>query len=471
MSLGSVLGIARSGMSAQQLIIDTAGHNIANVDTEGYSRQRVELSADFTKQPMLGQMGNGVRAVDIAQLRDFALDTAYRDEASGSASSQLRKDLLGGIESLLGEPSDTGLAAAMDAFWSSWSDLASQPASSAARSVVQQNGQHVAEMLNGFDRQLVGMRQQVSTQLDQTVTRINQLSDQIAGYNERIMGAEVGGTTAADLRDKRNLAIDELAKLGDTHVIEYPNGSLQVSLGTNTLVDGTTGRHARTIVSSTGVVGIHLDPGNEPALPFGGTSQAMLDFMNRDLPDVRGQLDALANGLVTAVNAIHATGELYPATGAPVAAGNFFDPTHVTAGDISLSAAVAASAQNIAAGAAAAAIPGPGNNDVALALAGLRSAAGQVTYVDTTGQTQSGSFTSFYGDVASRLGARVSAAGTDADVHATLADQADTRRKSVSGVNLDEELTTLMRAQQAYAAAAKVISTASDMMKTLVDMI
>ena len=87
------------------------------------------------------------------------------------------------------------------------------------------------------------------------------------------------------------------------------------------------------------------------------------------------------------------------------------------------------------------------------------------------GQTQTGSFTSFYQDVAGRVGTQVSNAKADSDVHSTLATQADARRKSASGVNLDEELTTLMRAQQAYSAAAKVVTTANDMMKSLIDML
>ena len=116
-------------------------------------------------------------------------------------------------------------------------------------------------------------------------------------------------------------------------------------------------------------------------------------------------------------------------------------------------------------------VAGPGNNEIALRLAGLRTAANQVTYVTPGGATETGSFADFYRDTASRLGTQVTNAASDAQVHATLASQADARRQSISGVNLDEELTTLMRAQQAYAAAAKVISAADEMMQTLVQMI
>ena len=161
---------------------------------------------------------------------------------------------------------------------------------------------------------------------------------------------------------------------------------------------------------------------------------------------------------------------LYPGG---AAAPDFFDATKLTARDMRLSTAVGASASAIAASAMTPSgtnVAGPGNNEIALAMAALRSAPGQVTYVNALGDTENDSFGNFYRDTASRIGTQVTNAASDAQVHQTLAEQADTRRQSVSGVNLDEELTTLMRAQQAYAAAAKVISTASDMMESLLAM-
>ena len=473
MSINSVLNIASGAMAAQQTIIQTTGNNISNVSTPGYSRQRVELGALAEQHWNYGSIGSGVSVLNVTQARDTMLDSAFRVETSSAAGSQLKQELLGNVEGVLGEPSETGLASAMDAFWSSWSDLATQPTSPAARSVVQQRGQQVASMLNGFDARLTDLSQNAAVQLDSTATQINSLSDQIAQLNGRIVSTEVDGTMANDLRDQRNNAIDALSKLGTVRVIQNPNGSVQVQLGNITIVDDTNGRHVKTVTAASGDVALQMSNGTEPMLPVGGTSQVLLDFLNKDVKNVRGQLDALANGLVTSVNALHNTGEIYPAGGTPAAAGDFFDPTHVSARDISLSTAVAANAANIAAGAATPSgtnAAGSGNNEIALAMAKLRDTPTQVTYVDVTGQTQSGSFTSFYGDVNSRLGTQVNNAAADADVHSTLASQADSRRQSVSGVNLDEELTTLMRAQQAYSAAAKVVSTASDMMKTLIDM-
>jgi flagellar hook-associated protein 1 len=471
-SLSSVLSVARSAMNAQQVIIQTTGHNIANVETDGYSRQRVELTPSPEQHWTYGSVGTGVSITDITRARDSLLDDSYRNEASGASASQLRHDLLSSVEGILGEPSDTGLASAMDAFWSSWSDLATNPTSQAARSVVQQRGANVAAVLNSFDARLTDLRQQTSLNLDNTVAKINTLVDHIADLNGRIVSSEVDGTQAPDLRDQRDQALDELAKLGAVRVIPATDGSSQVLLGSTVVVDGSSAKHLDTMATASGQIAIRLEGGSEPMLPVGGSTQAMVDFLNRDIPDTQGRLDAIAKALVTQVNAIHAAGEVYPPGGNPTAAGNFFDATNVTARDIKLDALVANDAANIAAAAATPSgnnVAGPGNNEAALQLAALRTAANQVTYVNAAGQTETDSFGNFYRDATSRVGSQVSNAAADAQVHDTLATQADTRRKSVSGVNVDEELTTLMRAQQAYAAAAKVVSVAAEMMKTLVE--
>lgn len=475
MSLGSVLSIARSALNGQQTVMQTAGHNIANVETEGYSRQRVELAASYPQHWTYGTVGTGVVVQNVSRARDELLDQSYRSEQGGAAASQLRHDLLEGVQNVLGEPSETGLASAMDAFWSSWSDLATSPTSDAARTVVRQRGQNVASILNGFDARLTDLRTQANLRLSNAVERIDALADQIASLNGRIASSEVDGTTAGDLRDQRDRALDELSGLGDVRVLSATNGSVQVLMGTNTLVDGTTTRHVRPMTTASGQLALQLETGTEPMLTVGGSTQALLDFVNHDVSDTQGRLDAVAKALVTQVNAIQSGGVTYPNGGTtPVAAGAFFDPTTVSARDIRLSTAIATSAMNIAASAATPTgtnVAGPGNNEIALRLAALRTAGSQVSYVDATGTTSTASFADFYRDTASRLGTQVSNAASDAEVHQTLATQADARRQSTSGVNLDEELTTLMRAQQAYSAAAKVVSIADDMMRTLVEMI
>ena len=240
MSIGLTLNIARTALNAHQAVIQTAGHNIANVETEGYSRQRVELSPNVPFRLPEGMVGTGVDVQRIGRMRDGFLDATYRREQGDAAASTLRHEMLDAVESVLGEPSDDGLASSMDAFWSSWSDLANNPTSGAARSVVQQRGANVAFVLNGFDRELKELRSQSVLRVTNAVEEVNALASEIATLNGRIVSSEVAGSSSNDLRDLRDRAVDRLAAHGAVRAIENHDGSLQVILGNNGIVTSLT---------------------------------------------------------------------------------------------------------------------------------------------------------------------------------------------------------------------------------------
>ena len=506
MSLGSVLSVARQALAVQQNIIQTAGHNIANAETPGFSRQRVEVSAMYPQILPAGTVGTGVQVDDIRRSRDVLLDVTWRREAGGSASASLRRDLLSNVEGVLGEPSETGLSAAMDAMWSAWSDLAAAPTSAAARAVVVQRAGTVATTLNGFDQRLGDFRQQTQLRLTDTISQLNALAGQIAQVNGQIVSAEVSGNQAPDLRDRRDLLVDQMAQLGDVRVFEAPNGSAQVLVGNNLVVDGVTAKEFRIAAprdsSDISVNIATVGDAARPLLPFGGRIGEMVNVLNGSLRDTQDRLDALATALARSVNAVHAAG--VDANGAP--AERFFvdrgsdtfevtgDPFRlptvlpgtITARTIGVRRAVQADPSLVATTSGA---TRPADNDVALAMAALRTSS-VVTLPNATpprtvrtdhqlrgqpapdpSRPPAATLGEHYRAAASSLGTQVRDATSEAAVRQTLVDQADQRRAAMSGVNMDEELTTLMRAQQAYAAAAKVVSAADEMMQTLVAMI
>lgn len=502
MSLGSILSVARTALNYQQTVIQTAGHNIANAEVAGYSRQRVDAQANTPQYFSYGTIGTGVEIDDIRRARNDLLDVSYRQEAAGEGASTLRSELLGAVESVLGEPSDTGLAASMDALWDSWSDLASQPTSQAARSVVQQRASSVAAQFNGFDQRLTDLRGQTRIRMDNALTELNGLTAQIAELNGRISNAEVGGSMANDLRDQRDVAIDRLSQLGEVRVLPQPDGSQAVVMGSTTLVDGVHAKSLR-VAEGTGALlrlATTTQPGS-PLLPVGGELQTMLDFQNVELSETQERLDAMANTFAAGVNAIHARGNdgvagswhldfFVDRTSGTYVAGDAFAnpraPGVVTARSIGVNAAIQQDVSKIASTSSLTARPA--GNDIALAMAGLRTAS-SATLNGTTLQaltysvpdrstvpigrksTPASSLADYYRGTTSGLAAQVKQAEDTATVRRTLAEQADQRRSSVSGVNVDEELTSLMRAQQAYAAAAKVITAADEMMQTLIGMI
>ena len=503
MSIGSLLSVARTAMSAQQVVIQTTGQNIANVGTEGYSRQRVELAPGDPQAFSWGTVGTGVRVADVRRARADLLDVSYRQEASQSGAYALRHELLGEIEQVLGEPSETGLAAGMDALWSSFSDLASSPASSAARSVVLQRAGQVATTLNGFAARLDELRGQATLRLTNDVGQMNGLLDQIGGLNAQIMKLETGGHQASDLRDRRDVAVDALSRMADVRALPRADGSVQLVVGNLTMVDGSAVQHLEIDPTPSGAVPPRLAlriAGTIGAIqPFGGSTEATLDLLNRDLAGVQGRLDAMANTLAATVNAVHGQGRLPGDVaggavfvdgryGSYVAADPFAPGSYdaggqlakgiVTARTIAVSPALLAAPSGLAVSSSAAR---PTDNDVALRLAGLRTSGTVPGVVDGNGEpvplayaghagAAGTSLADFYRELTTTLGVQVSGAESDAEVHGALLEQIDQRRTSVNGVNLDEEMTNLMRAQQAYAAAAKVIAAVDEMMDTLTNL-
>jgi len=476
-----LFSISRSALLAHQQVLQTIGQNIANAETPGYSRQEAVLSANNPVRMSYGMVGTGVHVGAIIRKRDIMLDEGYRQASGQSGEAELRHGTLSAVEDIFGEPTDAGLTNALDQYWNSWGDLASTPSSNAARAVVQQRGTQVARLLNSYDE---GLNQQRDFNLDRlksVVSDINQMATQVADLNSRISQEEASGGSSGDLADQRDMLLDKLSMMAGTRVIPQTDHTVVVQIGNSTLVDGNTARPltldlvlpnpAPAVPSPDIPIKIRLGNSVDALTPFGGQLRAMVDVVNKDIPEMRNRLDAIASSLVSAVNTAHSAGFVFSGTLPGTAAGNFFDPgtlaAPVTAATIKLSAAVANDINNVAASGDAFA---PLDNTVANAMTALRNDSSTVSY--TSGATtETGSFLSFFRATATRLGLEVSTAADDSTVASLLMEQSDTRRQSVSGVNTDEELIQMLRVQQAYTAATKLIKTADEMLQTLLAMV
>lgn len=472
-SLGGILSVARSAMQASQVQLQTTAQNIANAEVDGYSVQRVRVAAQTPLRMTYGSIGTGVVVQGVTQARDRLLDAQFRSATSSAAAEGRTGETLARIEEVLGEPSSTGLASSLDAFWNSWDDLATNPTSVASRGVVRQRGSEVAGMLNGFARQLDDIDRAARTSLTSDIGQVNQLTKQIAGMTVSIVSSEAGGQTANDLRDSRNRLLDQVASLVDTQVIERKDGSVGVYLGGRMLVDGTSYHQ----IQGTSGNPVNLSFVGETATlgQVGGQIGAGVSSINQRIPSVMADLDTLAGALVRETNAVHVTGVTF--TGTPptaVPAGNFFDQDPVLVGSADQYqtargmrlAPTLGSATDVASAVAGSA--GPGNNTVATQLAALRSKTLSLT--SASGGTVSGSLGAFYRYTVTSVALASSQSNGQAQVQETLASQADTRRQSVSGVSTDEELVNMIKQQQAYQAAARLISVVDEMAKTLIDL-
>ena len=455
MSLTSLLGIARTALLTHQKAIDVTGHNIANANTEGYSRQRLTLRPAQPLQTPIGQVGRGVTATGLQRFRDQYLDASFRRENGDLSRFTSQNDVLGEVERAFGEPSATGLGAGLDQLFAAFSDLANDPTSPTARTLARQAGASLARGFQDADRRVTDAAAQVQGRLAGSVTDINELARQIAQLNTRVQGSSAGAREAPDVKDQRDNLVDQLSGLVGVRVIPHDDGTIGVLAGDVLLVDAGESSTLEVRDQGNGVFAVAI-PGSSRVLNFqSGSVGALTELSATTLPAIRSQLDALARGIVTEVNTLHAAGRsLTGATGI-----NFFDPTGLTAASMQVSLEVQQSTDNIAAGASGA----PGDNAVALAIAGLR----------TTGVASLGGRTlgESYQRLVADLGAQVRDAGRQQIAQSVVVSQAEVLRQSVSGVSIDEEMTTLISQQNAYSAAARLVNVADEMMQDVLAMV
>lgn len=216
--LFSTFNVAKRGMSVQQKAIDVASHNIANANTEGYSRQRVTIettrpfgmaSMNSVSEP--GQLGTGAQISAIQRVRDTFLDYQVRVETSTYGKYEARQKFLNEVESIFNEPSDTGLSTLIGKFYDSWHQLSKQAHSSNARTVVAQQSAALADELNHTYSQLTKLKENANSIVQNTVFDVNGLLNQVNDLNQQIIGVKVAGNMPNDLMDKRDLLLDQLS--------------------------------------------------------------------------------------------------------------------------------------------------------------------------------------------------------------------------------------------------------------------
>ncbi|MCM1988114.1 flagellar hook-associated protein FlgK [Oceanirhabdus seepicola] len=216
----SIFNVAKRGMSAQQYSIGITNHNVANANTEGYSRQRAQLQ---TSNPFMapsmnsyigpGQLGTGVEVATVQRVRNEFIDFQIRGELSTQGKYEAREALLSEVENIYNEPSDTGISGLLGKFYDSWQQLSKQPQSSNARTVVAQQSKALADELNHNYNQLNKLKENTNLQIKESVFRVNNVLEQIDDLNQQIISVKVSEQEPNDLMDRRDLLIDELSSL------------------------------------------------------------------------------------------------------------------------------------------------------------------------------------------------------------------------------------------------------------------
>lgn len=458
------LATAYSGLAAARAGIDVTGQNIANAGTAGYTRQRVTQNSVPATQTgfMRGTAalaGQGVSVDGIARLASLTLDVGVRVAAGSSAYADARATALSALETGLHEPGTDGLSAKLDAFWSSWSELASHPDDPGAASAVIGAATTVASALasgsKAVDAQWSSVRGSVAGQ----VTQLNDAAKQVAELNGRIRTALASGGTANELLDQRDQLTEQIATLAGGTTRTNTDGTVDVLLGGNPLVQGT---DARAVALGGGerladgaAVTLTWTSGSAGAVSLGGGSigggLAVLAPANGNgtggaLAQAAASDDAVATQLATTVNAVHATG----ATPAGTTGAAFF----------ALAAGVPA-AQGLSV------VPTDGSG------LATRNAAGQLddSFADALSRlgTGPGAADTTWATFVAGVGTASRTAATESTLTGLALTNARTQQQSSAGVDLDEENVNLLSYQHAYQGAARVLTAVDEMLDTIIN--
>lgn len=495
---------AKRSLASQMAALNTTGHNIANTNTEGYSRQKVSLTAASAMAPYglirsteSGQLGSGVEATSINRIRDSYLDTQYRYENGSLGSLEIQYDTLSKLETVISEPSDTGLQTVINNFWDAWSDVSVDPSSATTRKVLTEAALSLTDALNQASKQMDVLSTDLTNSIELKATEINGLLQQVADLNAQINKIEGLGDDANDLRDSRDLAMDKLSKIANVSVSELSTG-YEVTVGGVLAVTGSTVTNVTSASLQTAFQAGTLNSGEVNGL-FISRDQYAADYKNQ----LNQMANTLANGNMTltipagsvlpegtilnditysdannnrtltsdltvtvaGLNGLHKLG--YTLTGA--AGGNFFTTSDssatITAGNITLNNAIQADDSLIATSMKLDSSGNvvTGNNQLALLISELSN-----TKMDV-GTSTPVTLNDYYGSIVGKLGAETQGVQRKLANAETLTEQVESSRQSVSGVSLDEEMSNLIKYQQAYSSAARYMTTYDQLLDKLIN--
>ncbi len=502
------LSIASSGLFAAQRALDITGHNISNENTRGYSRQRLNQAA---QDPMSivggqGQLGLGVKMQFISQVRDEMLDIKYRTEVNTLGEWEEKYNSISQIEAIFNEPTDTGIRKVMDNFFEGLNSLSKDPSSPTTRAVFIQSAVALAQNFNHMTDNFEKMIRDANEEVESSVRSINSMGSQIARLNKQILEAELDGSRANDLRDARNLLIDDLSKLVDIQVKEVPisNGNsstLSILIQGTPLVnhtdtnvleletdqdhpmykDGLDAIPPRTDLSTIRVSNIKWATGSSlDQTKLGGTIGGQLQQRdgfkdeNKGIPYYVRFTSEFAKSFAETINTAHAAGYALGAT-TPSGLDIFESNGGATrnAGNIKVNQALLNDPTLLALGGVSGAKDDNKNAIAMLELRNNKSFISEIDYNPLSGKSKivlgEGTPEDVIKTMISTLGVDGQEAKRMFNNQQYLAEEIDSFRMSVSGVSQDEEMSNMIKFQHAYNAAARMITTVDEMIDVIIN--
>lgn len=514
---------AVTGLSANQAGLQTTSHNINNINTKGFHRQRVEMKAEKAyDMPGIGQLGMGVKVDAVVRLVDDFVNLQLRNENSTMSEYVAKNDVMGQIESIFNEPSDTGLNFAMGEMFNSWQELSKTPESLNAKSIVVEKAKTFTDTLNHMVGKISDLKSDTANNIEKGVLDFNSLVKQLNTVNDQIFNVTVKGQSPNDLMDQRDLLLKQMSGLANIKSDYDSYGKAEVTLNGKTVVgkdnietlstikdiekisedkykvtiyeNGDKGK-PKILTFEKGDVDFDknvellkgLKPGdtifyhdevNTTIIEKSEITSGKIGGYQASLKDTESRLSELmkfAEGTKMMFNKIHNIG---------VDGKDFFTYKPGAKFGLEVNPDVAKDVNLVQTKKNSLSSEGDGSR--ALAMANLRLA--KINFNDlkdedlptfdigsssdsinfgsnATGQTMEGS----YGDVVTKVGISVQQSSNMMANQDAVMGQLHNRRESISGVNLDEEVTNLLKYQRSYEANSRVINTINEMLDTLIN--
>jgi len=400
-------------------------------------------------------LGNGVSIANIRRANAEFYTAQIRRESAVKSDWESASSALSQMEIIFNEPSDTGMANAMDEFFKSWNDLATEPTSVAARVSVKESADMLCHTFHSMDQSLVELESNINANIESNVFLFNELASRIAELNSEIVQDESSGFgTSGDFRDERDRLLAEMSQIASVEIKEDINGSVDVYLGGENMVHKDEYRELDTFTASgsdSDNLYVVIKGKSNPIKLTGGGLSGLVESRDGYLADTREALDHLAEVFINKVNEVHQLGWTPSGSGF-----DFFEGSD--AGTIGISGAITNNTNLIASS-----YDGTvGDNSLANDIAALSEA--------NISSEEPMSINDLYQSTVAALGIHSMKAQGMVTNGELILDNLEMRKESITGVSLDEELINLSKFQNSYEAAAKVLNTINELMQTILDM-
>lgn len=450
-SMFASLNRASRGMQHAQFAITLHSSNIANANNPTHTRRDPLPDTG-------GVMLNG----GVARLRDLFLDEQYRNAAAALGEADARRNILTRVEDVFGDPVNGGLRKAIDRFFDSWTGLGELPGDEVARMQVLSAGKEFVHQVKSTYQQLQSVETRINEQLTHDVSEVNRYIDTVSELNGKIAALKQANQPHADLEDKLDAAVDELAKLVGATFSKQPDGTMRVIVGNIPVVDGLN----RIKLQMTDAAGGFVPKWEGfPDVPFtaGGSIKGLIGVRDGQLNLLKTEIDDMAKAIATAVNDVHKTG--VDLNGDPGV--DFF---HIGAGPVDIAVNPTLTEDMIAAASPASVLPDgtveQSDGTIAKELAKL----GEEPLLESIvipGKMQSAR--EYYRNLTGWIGTQAQETQYLEDLAKSRHRVSEQQRQSVWGVSVDEEVANMTMQQKAFMAAARVFNVMDEMLDQLIN--